>query len=545
MARKKMPAYKKIIKKMKKKKVFGFTLIELLAVIIILGVLMIIAIPSVTEYIQTSRKNSYITTAGQFINGARNKVNSAEMPMYDVEATYYVPTSCIHLEKGGTSPFGEIEEGYIVVTYDGRGYDYYFTVRDDSQMGIYLTYEDLLDDESVKTGVKTLDTSIAIGEKNKIVKIDDSCSVENAETYVATSSITERGKVDVQENGGSGSSEPVMDPSMLYYQIVTDNEVDGTPVLDNVSSKYVSSSTGIDFAVAPSDTNGKGVYLRNGTENNTYPIYYYRGAVTDNNVIFANYCWKILRTTETGGIKLVYSGPAIGGKCNNTGTNLDIGISVYNANPGKRAYIGYMYGNPASNVYEEEHENINESDIKIYIDSWYESNLSSYANYLEDAVWCNDRVESDRWPAGHAWFAAYDRLGLTSGTAVTPKLECTNKNDRFTVNETMSGRVEGNGALDYPIALITGDEATLAGNGYRGYGSSSYLTSGNDWYWTMTPIYFNGAFSNNLLVTTNGAMKNTYVYYESGRVRPAISLRKGVKVSATGDGTANNPFVIQ
>ena len=41
---------------MKNKK--GFTLIELLAVIIILGILMIIAIPAVTSYIQSSRQFS-------------------------------------------------------------------------------------------------------------------------------------------------------------------------------------------------------------------------------------------------------------------------------------------------------------------------------------------------------------------------------------------------------------------------------------------------------------------------------------------------------
>ena len=35
----------------------GFTLIELLAVIVILGVIMLIAIPSVTGYITSSRKN--------------------------------------------------------------------------------------------------------------------------------------------------------------------------------------------------------------------------------------------------------------------------------------------------------------------------------------------------------------------------------------------------------------------------------------------------------------------------------------------------------
>ena len=39
---------------------YGFTLIELLAVIIILGVLMLVAIPSVTSYVANSRKNSYV-----------------------------------------------------------------------------------------------------------------------------------------------------------------------------------------------------------------------------------------------------------------------------------------------------------------------------------------------------------------------------------------------------------------------------------------------------------------------------------------------------
>ena len=47
-------------------------------------------------------------------------------------------------------------------------------------------------------------------------------------------------------------------------------------VMDNISSTYVSASTGIDFGAISSDTNGKGVYERAGTENDAYPIYYYR-----------------------------------------------------------------------------------------------------------------------------------------------------------------------------------------------------------------------------------------------------------------------------
>ena len=54
------------MKKNKKKK--AFTLIELLAVIIILGVLMLVAVPSVTGYISNSRKEAYINTAKEYVN---------------------------------------------------------------------------------------------------------------------------------------------------------------------------------------------------------------------------------------------------------------------------------------------------------------------------------------------------------------------------------------------------------------------------------------------------------------------------------------------
>ena len=37
-----------------------------------------------------------------------------------------------------------------------------------------------------------------------------------------------------------------------------------------------------------------------------------------NNVIFANLCWQMIRTTDTGGVKMIYNGEAVGGKCLNT-----------------------------------------------------------------------------------------------------------------------------------------------------------------------------------------------------------------------------------
>ena len=52
------------------------------------------------------------------------------------------------------------------------------------------------------------------------------------------------------------------------------------------------------------------VKLYDGDGSDTYanPVYYYNGAVQDNNVYFADLCWKMVRTTDTGGVKLIYNG---------------------------------------------------------------------------------------------------------------------------------------------------------------------------------------------------------------------------------------------
>ena len=160
---------KTLAEKLKSKRVLGFTLIELLAVIIILGVLMIIAVPSVTEYIQTSRREGYVRMATQYINGAITKVNSAKLPMFDIEATYYYPAKCIALEKGGDSPYGELKEAYIVITYDGTKYDYYWTSRDATNTGILLTADNLLHESKVKANIKSISTDIGIEGKEKIL----------------------------------------------------------------------------------------------------------------------------------------------------------------------------------------------------------------------------------------------------------------------------------------------------------------------------------------------------------------------------------------
>lgn len=512
---------KKIVSPNKK----GFTLIELLAVIIILGVLMIIAIPSVTEYISSSRKSAYITTAEQYIGGARNKINAAEIPMYDIDATYYLPASCITLEKGGDSPYGKFVDAYIVVTYDGFGYDYYWTSRDETNTGILLTDEKLLTEDRVQPGITSISTEIGIGERTKILLINNCDGTD----------ITELEAVDTIPVDGMLDENVTADGSNKAYTTLKEEAV-----LDSIASTYVTSATGINFNAAPSDTNGKGLYIRSGTENNANPIYYYRGAVTNNNVIFADFCWKIVRTTETGGIKIIYNGAPTDGKCTATGTATQIGTSAFNTNYNDNAYVGYMYGATGASTYDATHANTNNSTIKTYIDNWYKTNIDDkgYTKKLEDTVWCNDRsfASNNTGTGAGTSVTYYGARGRLANSTPNPSLECVNANDKFTVSTS-----NGNGALTYPVALLTADEATLAGHGWNGYSSSSYLYTGNYW-WSLSPSSFSGGYAHEFGVGSD--LSYSYVSTSIG-VRPSVSLKPGTKFLSGGDGTTSNPYVVK
>ena len=139
----------------------GFTLIELLAVIIILGILMMIAIPSVSKYVASSRKEGYIATANSYVKGALNLINSGKYDVFNPNTTYYIPISCIKLESGGDSPFGKFKDAYVLVNYDNDNFDFYWASTDVAGNGILITRDEDLSINRIRTGIKEIDTTSA------------------------------------------------------------------------------------------------------------------------------------------------------------------------------------------------------------------------------------------------------------------------------------------------------------------------------------------------------------------------------------------------
>ena len=126
------------------------------------------------------------------------------------------------------------------------------------------------------------------------------------------------------------------EPTKLY-DIMKNNAV-----ADNKSSQYVTGNNGIDFSLVSSGTNGMGIYQFSSTANDSYPIYYYRGYLYNNNVLIGNTCWYILRTAENGSIKLLYSGLVNNGVCYNH-LQPTIANEPFNEDNTMIGSFGYMY----------------------------------------------------------------------------------------------------------------------------------------------------------------------------------------------------------
>ena len=252
----------------------------------------------------------------------------------------------------------------------------------------------------------------------------------------------------------------------------------------------------------------------------------------NNNVIFAGHQWKILRIEGNGNIRMIYNGVCPDNNCMINGNIAENDATIGNRHFNNLTFdirsVGYMFGD-VCNTFENCHANINNSLIKISVDSWFNNNITgaNRSQVADNTVFCADRSfrtgnTGSGLNTGTTLFAAPERI---SGTGL-PTLICPRVEDR----------------LILPVALITLDEVNMAG-GRGGISNNNSFLVTNAWYWTMTPFDHGSGGPRVNRVNAGGIMSSAHGTANSGGTRPVLSLNSNVV--ATGDGSTESPFIVQ
>ena len=307
------------------------------------------------------------------------------------------------------------------------------------------------------------------------------------------------------------------------------------------------------------------------TEDDYGTSYYFRGAVKNNYVEFANKCWRIVRVNGDGSVKLILHNDNTAGATNpcssaNNSTSAafarysGIGYySAFNSSQGDNAYVGFQYGTPGSSTYAATHANTNKSTILTNLETWYINNLASYESMLADTIWCNDKSTFTTYTSGSTYgtglgygtnqtgYGAENRIyGGNAASYASPSLICPNDNNggklsKFTVSDT----VNGNGNLTYKIGLITVDELAFAGYSNSNYNTTTYLQeNAMSTWWSMSPSYFSVSYAAVSVYTVKGSggYFSSVTVGSTFGVRPSISLKPSTNV--TGNGSSESPYII-
>ena len=285
--------------------------------------------------------------------------------------------------------------------------------------------------------------------------------------------------------------------------------------------------------------------------------YYFRGAVKNNYVEFANKCWRIVRVSGDGSVKLILHNDnptGVANPCDAANNSASAAFarysgetykSAFNTNYDDNAYVGFKYGTVGASDYASAHANINNSTILTNLETWYTNNLKTYADTIADTVWCNDKTNVtdtsyDPWgwtPNGYGYgknvtyYGATQRListnGRTGGTG--PSLKCNS----------------GLSKINSKVGLITADELAYAGYAAALKNTTTYLqenATDTDWL-SLSPSVFFSVYAFVWSVNGGSGDFGNYSVNSDGGVRPAISLIISTTISG-GTGTSEDPYVV-
>lgn len=223
--------------------------------------------------------------------------------------------------------------------------------------------------------------------------------------------------------------------------------------------------------------------------------YYFRGAITNNYVSFADLLWRIVKINGDGSIKLI--------------------LNDYIED------MGNFYNLDLAGTLEEK-LTFPTTGIYTTLENFLKNNLEGYEKYLVSSKYCLDDsvggIEGDT-----TYYLGYSRL-LTD------------------YNETYSCLGK---SYNSRIGLLTADEAVYAGATKNNDNLSYYLYVPNkeQSWWTMTPASSDLASVTYFEISEKGKLENksTGNYYRG--VRPVINLAK--KTFVDGNGTIESPYTIK
>ena len=294
------------------------------------------------------------------------------------------------------------------------------------------------------------------------------------------------------------------------------------------------------------------------TEDDYGTSYYFRGAVTNNYVEFANKCWRIVRVGGDGSVKLILHNDnttGVANPCDAANNSASAAFarysnetykSAFNTNYNDNAYVGFKYGTVGASDYASAHANTNKSTILTNLETWYTNNLAAYESVIDDNVWCNDKTKVtdtsyNPWSYGgnatglgygtnKTYYGATQRLISTSNSAggTGPSLKCNGELSKITSK----------------VGLITADELAFAGYAFERNNTTTYLQENatDSRWWSLSPGRFGSSYACVWFVGGSSVDFNDYYVDNSYGVRPLISLKPSTYV--TGNGTSDKPYKV-
>ena len=317
---------------------------------------------------------------------------------------------------------------------------------------------------------------------------------------------------------------------------------------------------GFTFKIVSSNKNTTEALLAS-TEDDYGTSYYFRGAVKNNYVKFANKCWRIVRVGGDGSVKLILHNDNTSGAanpCDAANNNAYAAFARYsgttyqskfNEKYDDNAYVGFKYGTPGSSTYEATHANTNNSTILTNLETWYNNNLKKYEKVIADTVWCNDKTNVtdtsyNPWNYSNITGLGYGYAKNKTYYGATQRLVSSSNSTGGT-----GPSLKCNGELSKiysKVGLITLDELALAGYAYKLNNTTTYLheNATNTHWWSMSPARYGDTAVVWDVSPISAGFTTMYTVNNTSGVRPAISLVSSITISG-GTGTSEDPYIVK